>query len=773
MKSIVLITDCPYKSWQVKTFNQFVQPLNPRRFQLFPTALQPKVLKMMKMAGRKACPKGYILDENARAVPYSEYTRAKKKFDELLKIYSPDDAILVPCGEFALYLCTGEVAIKEYHGSMMKCGGFDVLPFLPPDRLQVQYGWRDFMKADRARLHGMRQGKIVPPEFPNCITDADLDDVAEAVNVFAARSTENRLVCDIETSDGEIDCIGLGYEEADGEFKVLVVPFRDGHKNLWSHDTEVELVRLILSLLKLTDVFIGQNFSYDLAWLFERWGFFPGPKQTIFDTMAAGHVLSPQQEKSLDSLAALYLASYSYWKTDHKGWKYEEGGLAKRMVYNAKDIHYTYRLYDVLSRRLEEEGLYHAHEFQGRSIKTLHRMTRFGSHVDEDYARKVGDWVNDELKRLDSYIRTATGLKYSQAKALGELFYDQLGLPEIKNRKTKKRTFDKAAVEKLAEKHPEYGPVLNRLRRVRSVKIFRDNLNFQRAPNGRYYCGYNESGTDTFRLSSNSDPFGYGVNGQNLTKGTKDGSVPNMRGMFVADPGFTGYECDLKQADAQVVAADSGCARILSIFREGLDLHDENAKEVYGPSIVNHPQFQDVYRPRTKAGVHATNYGAHESTLAKTLGITVKEAGEFKRKWFGANPEILEWQKRRIRELETTRQLVNPFGFRVVYLGEMNFHAHAFALAWVPQSTVALLTQKVAVAWEEQLDHDIFRTQFQTHDSLRFLLREGQDNYLERAKAIAAAIPVPYPTPLYIGWDYEKCPRWGQKQREDEDVELV
>ncbi len=71
-------------------------------------------------------------------------------------------------------------------------------------------------------------------------------------------------------------------------------------------------------------------------------------------------------------------------------------------------------------------------------------------------------------------------------------------------------------------------------------------------PDGRVRCSYNVVGTDTGRLSCQGSPTGSGMNLQTVTK--------KLRHLFLADPGYHFFQCDLAGADGWTVAAE--CASL-------------------------------------------------------------------------------------------------------------------------------------------------------------------------------------------------------------------
>jgi DNA polymerase I-like protein with 3'-5' exonuclease and polymerase domains len=221
----------------------------------------------------------------------------------------------------------------------------------------------------------------------------------------------------------------------------------------------------------------------------------------------------------------------------------------------------------------------------------------------------------------------------------------------------------------------------------------------------------------------------------------------NIKELFLPEDGYIVGDADLAQADARVVAWDAEDETLKEIFNDpSLDLHTENAKTIFGSCPTkNHPN-----RKKAKAGVHAVNYHVFPQTLAKTLGITVLEAEYFIRRWFEAHPKIKAWHDRIYHEMMVEKKIRNAFGFEKKFFGPRDSPtALSEALAWIPQSTVAIIINKVWMNIEKLDPSDIYVT-MQTHDSVNFEI------YLPRLPSTALDLEkcfevyVPYADPLHI-----------------------
>lgn len=221
--------------------------------------------------------------------------------------------------------------------------------------------------------------------------------------------------------------------------------------------------------------------------------------------------------------------------------------------------------------------------------------------------------------------------------------------------------------------------------------------------------------------------------------------LPNIKKLFIPSDDYLIADCDLDRADLQVVVWEADDDDLKAKLREGVDLHKENAKDAFGLQSVS--SVTDLQRHRAKGFVHGTNYGASARTIAKTLGITTREADVAQKRWFSAHPGILEWHRRTEQQLIETRQVSNKFGYCRYYF-ERIAGLLPQALAWVPQSTVAIVTNRGLYNLEEKLP--AVEILLQVHDSLVFQFPKSEfPTILPRIKE-CLEIPIPYEDELTI-----------------------
>lgn len=240
-------------------------------------------------------------------------------------------------------------------------------------------------------------------------------------------------------------------------------------------------------------------------------------------------------------------------------------------------------------------------------------------------------------------------------------------------------------------------------------------------------------------------------------------ALPNVRKLFIPDPGYVLFDADLAGADAQVVAAESQDHDLLKAFTEGLDVHSKNAADLWGSgftSLADGPRKRK--RQECKQAVHGTNYGAHPKTLSTILGWSVREAQVFQERWFDLHPGIRQWHKRVEADLRNTRTASNKFGYRIIYFDRIDTLLPQ-ALAWIPQSTVALCAFAGALRLEKLCPE--VEILIQVHDSVVFQVPKQYGGDVARYKE-ALTVPIPYSPPLTIQWGLARSEKsWGECEK--------
>jgi DNA polymerase-1 len=317
-------------------------------------------------------------------------------------------------------------------------------------------------------------------------------------------------------------------------------------------------------------------------------------------------------------------------------------------------------------------------------------------------------------------------------------------------------TADEDALQVLGNKEPMLRPLIRRINEYRSLRSFRSTfVDASLDIDGRMRCSFNPGGTETFRASTGTNAFWTGMNMQNIPKGDEEPDdpntlqLPNVRKLFIPDPGYVIADMDLDRADLQVVVWEADDEELRDALRAGIDLHSFNAKTLFNLSApVNtikklHPDKRDL----AKRWVHGTNYGGGARTMAQSCGITVHEADRLRGRWFAAHPGIAAWHERTEAALRSTRSVANKFGYRRFYFDRVDGLLPE-ALAWVPQSTVAAVINRVWAEIVTSLPH--VQVLNQVHDSLVMQWPASMPQLAQACLDCARRVVVPYDKPLVI-----------------------
>jgi DNA polymerase I len=222
--------------------------------------------------------------------------------------------------------------------------------------------------------------------------------------------------------------------------------------------------------------------------------------------------------------------------------------------------------------------------------------------------------------------------------------------------------------------------------------------------------------------------------------------IPNVRRMFVPDPGNIFFDIDLSSADLRIVAWESNCKVLKQWLNEGKDPYTMVAREYYKEPDM--PK-SDPRRQRFKSLCHATHYLGIAKNIAgnSNIGLTAREVERVQAWYFELCPEIKAWQQKIIEQIKSTMTVSNAFGYRYTFLSRLENDTFNKAVAWIPQSTVGILINHALVEITRSLPE--VQLLLQVHDSLA-----GQYpiNMPELRESIirASEIVIPYADPLVI-----------------------
>ncbi len=698
--------------------------------------------------------------------------------------------IIVTFGNLSMWALTGNWSILKWRGSLLQTeGGVKLIPTIHPAAILREWSNRAVVLSDLRRVKRHMTSRTydnkpawnfkVRPTFDEVMNQ--LVDLRGAAR-HRLPGGELWLDFDIETRNGHIDCISVSWTKLDA----ICIPLMGRGKpdGYWSAAEEAEIVYQLYLLLTDKGVAVRwQNGLYDAQFTHKWWHFVPRGKQ---DTMISQHSVFAALQKSLAFLASMYADWYVYWK--------DEGKIAsdapeeRRWIYNCEDDVYTREVGEVLTNVIKVMGLEAVDATQQELFYPVLKAMLRGVRVLPEVRSKMALDIQEELSKREAFLFSALGhsINPRSSPQMQALFYDDLKQPPVlkrvivDGRTVMRPTCDDEALMRIAAREPILRPVCNAIADIRTLEKFHHDFALMPLDeDGRMRCSFNIAGDAggksapySYRLSSSKNPFGSGGNlqtipsekskssGKAAARGSMDFTLPNIRSMYGPDPGFTFFDMDLDRADLQIVVWESGEKDWMAAMRLGVDMHLLNAfllDNVAAPPmeelVENHPKYHEHRGPRkhsrefAKVFCHATNYGGGAKTVAAHTGRSVAEIDRAQKYWFSAHPGIQAWHARTLHQINKYRFVENKWHYRWYIFDRLDALLPE-ALAWVPQSTVGILINKIWISFYKNIPE--VQTLLQVHDSLAGQFPTHRKAILIPLMQQHSRIPIPYDDPLVI-----------------------
>lgn len=704
-------------------------------------------------------------------------TRELREGYDLLQqeIQAVQPNVIIAFGNVAMWALTGQWGITDWRGSMLFCDQLKladgsspkVIPVYHPAAILRQWSWRQVAIHDLKRVAKAANDRVITPPSYRFIISPSFETVSATLAYLQSRveSGPLRLAVDIETRAGHMACVGMAWSKLDAMCIPLMAAHRpDGH--YWSAEEESAIAFACYKLLTHPNAqIIGQNFLYDAQYFWRHWHFVP---RFLRDTMIGHHACFSNQPKSLDFLSSLYCDWHVYWKDEGKEWD-AHTGEQQLWAYNCKDCVITYEVDDGVQATVDHLGLRKVHDFQQSLFWPVLETMNRGLRVDSKRRATFSFELQAELTKREAWLQSVLGypLNPRSTAQMQDLFYSQLKQPVQLDRKTRKPTCNDEALSKLAKREPLLRPLVRKIAEIRSIGVFHST--FVTAPtdiDGRMRCSFNPAGTETYRFSSSKNAFWSGMNLQNIPKGGGDDAtpgeeepleLPNVRTLFVPDPGMEFFDIDLSSADLRIVVWESDETEMKAMLRAGLDPYTEIAKEFYRDNRITK---KDPRRQKFKSFCHGTNYLGTPKGLADRLGLSVHEAERTQAWYFSRFPRIKKWQDDLKHQVLKRRWIQNAFGYRLNIFDRVEGTVFNQCAAWIPQSSVGILINHAYLNIYNNLKS--VQILLQVHDSLAGQYPVHLAPWCRSEIVKQASITIPYDDPLVIpvGIKYSTA-SWG------------
>jgi len=532
------------------------------------------------------------------------------------------------------------------------------------------------------------------------------------------------------------ELVGISLSVKPGEACYIPVAHRNGEVQL---DRATVLKRMRPWLESKTHLKVGQNLKYD-AHIFANYGITLGG--IAFDTLLESYVLESHLPHNMDSLAERHLGmkTIRYEEVCGKGVhqiSFDQVDLKIATDYAAEDADITLRLHLELWPQIQESpGLLYVYEkIEMPAMRVLGIMERNGIRIDSALLAKQGQQVGKRLLELEGEIHQLAGQPFNiqSPKQIAEILFVQLELPVIKKTPSGAPSTDEEVLQKLAEDYPLPARILDYRSLAKLMSTYIEKLPRMADPRtGRVHTNFSQATAVTGRLAS-SDP-----NLQNIPVRTEEGR--RIREAFVPADGCKLLSADYSQIELRIMAHIAEDENLLAAFRDGKDVHQATAAEIFAVPLDDVSSEQRRYAKVINFGLI---YGMSAFGLAGNLGIERSAAQNYIAKYFDRYPGVAQYMEHTRLEARENGYVETVFGRRL-WLPEIKGSngprrqgAERAAINAPMQGTAADLIKLAMIAVEDWLEKEHLKTKLllQVHDELVF------DVPLDEIELLQAKLP--------------------------------
>ena len=571
--------------------------------------------------------------------------------------------------------------------------------------------------------------------------------------LFQRLNSEKRFAIDTETTSldyriAEIVGFSVAFDAKDAYYIPLAHDYEGAPEQL-NREIILQQIKPILEDPKVEK--IGHHLKYD-AHIFENHGIHL--QGWYFDTMLASYVLnSVATRHGMDDVARVYLShlTTTFEQIAGKGVKqktFNQIELETAAHYAAEDAHVTYRLYEVLDRKLQEipqlSSILHNIEMPVASVLTT--MEENGIELDLNFLGQLSVDFAETIQNLENQIIEIAGETFnvSSPKQVGEVLFEKLGLKGGKKTATGQYSTSEAVLEKID--HPITDLIIEYRGLTKLRSTYTEALVKQaNADTHRVHTSYHQALTATGRLSS-TDP-----NLQNIPVREEIGR--QIRKAFIAPKGRVLLAADYSQIELRLMAHFCQDDALVHAFNHGQDVHKRTASEVLGVALEDITSDQ---RRQAKAVNFGLLYGMSEFGLIRQLGFTRQESQDYIKQYFHRYPGIYEYMQR-TRQVALEQGFVETITGRRLYTPDIDARnmmvrkgAERAAINAPLQGSAAEIIKMAMIEVAKILPNDQAKLLLQVHDELVFEVDEAiADQLAEKIKDVMQKV-VTLSVPLVV-----------------------
>ena len=676
--------------------------------------------------------------------------------------------IIIAMGNAALRSLTGDYSLKitQVRGRLIP-SPLAELGILPVVHVAaIMRGGGSFRQWKRDIQYGMDLGlggkviEYIEPQLKVVSDDITQDEVDKLFKELTYEN--NKLTGDIETS---------GFDHIQDYILSLgITPENDPTTGYCFYPIHWPLIQGYLESTEIS--WAWHNGKFDIKF-FRNIGI---RARVDDDTMLLSYTLDEEGGvHDLETVASDVLGAPSY-KNMLKPWlpnsktSYSEVPPEVLSVYQAIDTANTAQIRTIYRERVRRdsdlEKLYS--ETLLPASEMLTQVEENGIQVDlerleenEEYFMQMKADIGEEINDLIGYTINA-----GSPKQVSRLFYKGYKFPNRSKGSTDEKTITK--LQRQID-HPIFGLILKHRKAVKMYGTYVKGLKKHVQPGtGRVHATYLIHGTRTGRLAARNP---------NMQNPPRD---PQIRGTFVAKPGYEIIEVDLSQAELRLITAFSMDETLLDIYLNDGDVHGELADELFPGWYDNKDKAgKKEQRVKAKNVNFGIPYGITEYGLMEQINDTVAEARRMLQGWDVRFPKARLFLNR-CRNAPSSNQIITTCFGRKKRTGIVSGQNISFlrneASNFPSQSVSSDITLHAAIrTWKQLMEWDV-RIINLVHDSI--IVESPMDpQHRMRRKVIQLLatelrqVPIDYGiTAVPFKADAEYGQRWGSLQEFDGEI---
>lgn len=282
--------------------------------------------------------------------------------------------------------------------------------------------------------------------------------------------------------------------------------------------------------------------------------------------------------------------------------------------------------------------------------KVLFELEENGVCCDVEVLNEIAATTKAKIDAISEeiYAMAEHEFNINSPKQLAVVLFDELGL-----KSGKKRSTAQDVLEKLVHVHPMIPLLLKHRKYSKIYSTYATGLAKHIANDGKIHTIFNQTQTQTGRLSS-SEP-----NLQNIS--VKDEEAKEIRKAFVASEGCVLLSADYSQIELRMLAHMADEKQMIDAYQHDIDIHTKTAAQIYDVPL---DEVDPSMRRNAKTVNFGIVYGQSDFGLSSQLGISRKEAAAFIEKYFASYPKIKTFMEETIAFCEEHGYVKTLFGRR-------------------------------------------------------------------------------------------------------------